>query len=183
MKKRLFVALDPPETIRQQLVSLCCGLRDVRWTSPDQFHLTLSFIGEVDGDAFLDIREGLAAVKAAPFDMHLRGVGFFPPRGHPRVVWVGGERTPPLLQLQRAITSRLFLLGFRPENRKFAPHVTLGRLRGAASARQGAYLREHALVALPPFPVEQFLLYSSVLGRNSAHHIVEASYPLITITG
>ncbi len=129
MNKRLFVAIDPPQQIRDHLALLCCGLPGARWTPPEQFHLTLSFIGEVDGSTFLDIREALAEISVPQFSLQLQGVGFFPPRGQPRVIWAGIEKSEPLHLLQRKITTRLFQRGLEPDNRKFSPHITLARLQ------------------------------------------------------
>lgn len=179
MNKRLFVAIDPPDDIRMLLAELCCGLPDARWTPPEQLHLTLSFIGEVSGSAFLDIKEALAAIQAAPLTLRLQGVGFFPPRGQPRVVWAGIAKNDPLAVLQRKITTRLFALGFEPENRKFSPHITLARLQYTPPSRVGRYLEEHGLFSSAEFSVRQFLLYSSVLGRKGATHTVEQTYSLI----
>ena len=178
MDKRLFVAIDPPETIRQQLAALCCGLPDARWTEPVQLHLTLVFIGEVSGATFLDIREALDEITAQPFDLRCKGVGFFPPRGLPRVVWTGIERSEPLMLLQRKIATRLYQLGVEMENRKFSPHITLARLRETPPAKVGRYLEAHGLFASDPFPVDRFLLYASVLGRKGATHAVEREYRL-----
>lgn len=178
MNKRLFVAIDPPAAIREQLVPLCCGLPEARWTPTEQLHLTLCFIGEVDGATFLDIREALSEIGFASFSLQLRGVGFFPPRGQPRVVWAGVEKCEPLMVLQRKITTRLFQMGVELENRKYSPHLTLARLNQTSPARVGKYLNEHALFASDPFPVHQFILYSSVLGRKGASHIIEQEYEL-----
>jgi len=178
VNKRLFVAIDPPPEIREQLAGLCCGLPDARWAPPEQFHLTLCFIGEVDGSTFLDIREALAEIKVPPFSLCLQGVGFFPPRGQPRVVWAGIDRSEPLMTLQRKVTTRLFQLGLELENRKFSPHITLARLKETPPARVGKYLQEHGLFASPAFEVDRFALYSSVLGRKGASHIVERWYGL-----
>ena len=178
MNKRLFVAIDPPDGIRDQLSALCCGLPDARWTPPEQFHLTLCFIGEVDGSSFLDIREALADIAFPAFSLRLQSVGFFPPRGQPRVVWAGVEKSESLLALQRKIATRLFNLGFEPENRKFFPHITLARLQQTSAAKVGKYLELHGLLGSEPFGVRQLLLYSSILGRKGASHIVEQVYPL-----
>ena len=178
MNKRLFVAIDPPAEIREQLVSICCGLPDARWIPPEQLHLTLCFIGEVSGSAFLDIREALAEIKACLFSLRLQGVGFFPPRGLPRVIWAGIEQSEPLLVLQRKITTRLFQLGVEPENRKFSPHITLARLQQTPAAKVGKYMAMHGLLGSEPFMVDSFLLYSSVIGRKGASHIIEQVYPL-----
>ena len=151
MNKRLFVAIDPPEEIREQLAGICCGLPDARWTPPHQLHLTLCFIGEVSGAAFLDIREALEEISTPPFTLRLQGVGFFPPRGQPRVVWAGIEKNESLLVLQRKITTRLFALGFEPENRKFFPHITLARLQQTPPSGSAAISRITA--CLPPLPL------------------------------
>ena len=178
MNKRLFVAIDPPEKTREQLTGICCGLPAARWIPPHQLHLTLCFIGEVSGAAFLDIREALEEIRPAPFALRLQGVGFFPPRGQPRVVWAGVERSEPLALLQRTITTRLFALGFEPENRKFFPHITLARLQQTPPSRVGRYLEDHGLFASAAFAVDRFLLYSSVLGRKGASHTIEQGYGL-----
>jgi RNA 2',3'-cyclic 3'-phosphodiesterase len=173
MNKRLFIAIDPPADIRDQLTGLCCGLPAARWVAPEQFHLTLCFIGEVSGAVFLDIREALDEIRAEPFTLRFKGVGFFPPRGQPRVVWAGVEQSDPLLALQRRITTRLTMLDVALEQRKFSPHLTLARLNQTPPSRVGRYLQEHALFASTEFTVEEMVLYSSVLGRKGASHIVE----------
>ncbi|MCL2790035.1 MAG: RNA 2',3'-cyclic phosphodiesterase [Desulfobulbus sp.] len=179
MNKRLFIAIDPPGPTREQLALLCCGLPDARWVSPDQLHLTLCFIGEVDGSTFLDIREALAGIKAAPFTLRLRGVGFFPPRGgQPRIIWAGVERCEPLMALQRKIVTRLAQMGIELENRKYAPHITLARLQRTPATKVGKYLAINAMFASAPFPVADFSLYASVLGRMGAAHRVEQTYAL-----
>jgi len=178
MNKRLFIAIDPPPEVRDQLTGLCCGLPDARWTPPEQLHLTLCFIGEVDGATFLDIREALEQIQAAPFSLRLQGVGFFPPRGQPRVVWAGVEKSEPLMVLQRKITTRLFQLGVELENRKFSPHITLARLKETPAAKVGKYLAINGLFTSDPFAVDRFSLYSSVLGRKGATHVVEQAYPI-----
>lgn len=180
MKKRLFVALDPPEQSREELVALCQGLPDSRWTVPEQLHLTLCFIGETDGSSFLDIREALQEVTAAPFNLKLEGLGLFPPRRSPRVLWVGVQANAALNQLQRKIVNCVRGCGVILEKRKVTPHITLARLQEGALPRLERYLGAHALFSAAPFEVSHFTLYASVLGRNGATHLVEAEYALQT---
>ena len=78
---RLFVALDPPDEVKDALDRLCEGLPGIRWSDPSQFHLTLRFIGEVEQGTFYEIGEALANVSHAPFELALKGLGQFPPRG------------------------------------------------------------------------------------------------------
>jgi 2'-5' RNA ligase len=178
---RLFIAVDLPENVKEPLARLCCGLPGARWVKPEQLHLTLRFIGEVDGGMFHDIREGLAEIVGKSFTLQLDGVGFFPPRGKPRVVWIGLQQSEELLQLRNRIESCLVSLGLEPERRKFAPHITLARLKNTPPAKVGRFLENHSLFLSAPFTVEEFYLYSSQLGRNGAIHRIEAGYPL-TVT-
>lgn len=175
---RLFVAIDLPDPVKEQLARLCCGLPGARWVDPQQMHLTLRFIGEVDGGLFRDIRDNLGRVRRDRFSLRLENVGFFPPRGKPRVVWVGLQKSEPLLQLRNRIESNLVALGLEGEKRKFAPHITLARLKDTPPPKVGRFLENNGLFHSIPFPVESFHLYSSLLGRKGAIHTIECTYPL-----
>ncbi len=179
---RLFVALDLPEEQRDLLDDLCCDLPDARWTPFDQLHVTLAFIGEVHGSLALDVEEALDDVRAPPLEIVLAGVGHFPPRGEPRVLWAGIQRSEPLLALHRQVMLALERVGCALEHRKFHPHVTLGRLRDAPPGLVAEWLAERAPFAAPPCAITEFLLYSSTLGRHGAAHVVEHAYPLAART-
>jgi len=176
--KRLFVAVDLPPAVRQQVASLCFGLPGVRWVPEEQIHLTLRFIGEVNGNIFHDIREGLAEIRFPAFDMRLQGVGYFPPRRAPKVIWVGVEKNEALARLRNRVESTLVRIGLEPEGRKFAPHITLGRLKETPLPKVAAYLAGYDAFGTDAFPVEEFRLYSSTLTSDGATHTVEAEYPL-----
>ena len=173
---RLFVAIDLPESVKAQLSFICCGLPDARWTAPEQLHLTLRFIGEVDSSMYRDIREVLGEVAVRPFVLLLEGVGFFPPRGRPRVVWVGIRKNEQLLRLRRRIEPALVRSGLEPEGRKFAPHIPLARLHHTSASKVAAFIAGHSLFTSEDIPVDRFCLYSSVLGPQGAKHFVEEHY-------
>jgi RNA 2',3'-cyclic 3'-phosphodiesterase len=175
---RLFVAIDPPEEIRAQLSAMCFGIPGAKWLEKEQIHLTLRFIGEVDGGRFEDIREALTAIRAEPFSMRLKGVGYFPPRKQPRVLWVGVESNSSLLQLRNRVEKALVRTGVEPEHRKFAPHLTLARLKDTPPTKLANFLAGNALYASTPFEVTEFQLYSSKLTREGAAHVKEVSYLL-----
>ena len=175
---RLFVAIDFNEAVNSRLAGLCSSLPGARWLPPEQFHLTLRFIGEVDGAAFADITDGLRDVACPPFSLSLRGIGHFPPRGRPRVLWVGVEPSDGMTRLHGVIEHRLRRFGIAPEGRRFAPHVTLARLKGASVHRLGDYLACHGGFATQAMPITGFRLYSSTLGAKAEIHTIEASYPL-----
>ena len=122
----------------------------------------------------------LALVQGWSFEVRLEGLGHFPPRGEPRVLWVGIEKNPDLKSLKRRIDRALADIGLPPETRKFAPHVTLARIRGPLSHdRLATYLMRHSLYRSERFPVSDFHLYSSWLKSYGAEHQIEASYELV----
>lgn len=177
---RLFVAIDLPETVQQQLAGLCFGLPGAHWVEAEQIHLTLRFIGEVDGAMFRDIREELAGVRSVPFAMQVQGLGYFPPRQSPRVLWAGVAKNEALVLLRNRVEGVMVRCGLEPEGRKFAPHITLARLRDTPLSRLTKFLAGNALFASESFTVVDFNLYSSQLTAQGAIHQLEASYPLST---
>ena len=173
---RLFVAIALPADLRSALQRLAGGLPGARWTSPENRHLTLRFIGEVERASANEIVEVLARVEAAPFDLEPAGVGTFGTRRQARHLWLGFRPAPALGQLQGRIEHALRRLGLAPERRKFHPHVTLARLRGVPAAKLGGYLQGQGAFTAAPFPVDRFGLYESHLGHDGAHYTLAAEF-------
>ena len=178
---RLFVALDPPDEVKDALDRLCEGLPGIRWSDPSQFHLTLRFIGEVEQGTFYEIGEALANVSHAPFELALKGLGQFPPRGAPHTLWVGiDDPAGALATLRRRIERTLGEVGLEPERRKFTPHVTLGRFRGPPTEeRLASYLFRRNLFRSERFPVSSFGLYASQLRPEGSLYTLEAEYDFV----
>jgi len=176
---RLFIAVDLPETIRENLASMSFGMPGAKWVASEQLHLTVRFIGEVDGALFRDIKDILDGVSFAPFSLQLKGVGFFPPRGAPRVLWVGLEKSEPLQVLKKKIDLALFRVGVETDGRKFSPHITLARLKNSPVQKIANFLAGNGLFSQEPFQVDDFKLYSSILSPKGAYHKVERVYSLI----
>ncbi len=175
---RLFIAIDLPEPVKERLEDLCSGVQGARWTRDRQFHVTLAFLGEVTGPIASAVNEGLHGVRSDPFPLNLAGVGHFPPRGTPKVLWVGVDGGEELLTLHERVKSRLKRLGVPLEERRYAPHVTLARLVQPPLPELLQYMEGHMGFRAGPLPVTDFQLFSSVQGRGGAQHEVEASYPL-----
>ena len=178
MTIRLFVAIRPPEDVADEILPMMTGVPGARWIDPDDLHLTLRFIGEVDGLVFQDVDAALAALDRKPFTLTLSGTGHFPPRGQPRSLWVGVEPCQPLIDLRNAVDRAVLNAGQEPERRKFSPHVTIARLDGTPSSRVARFLSAHALYRSRPFEVDAFHLFSSDLHRKGAHYTLEETYPL-----
>ena len=175
---RLFIAVDLPEEIRNNLGKISFGIPGARWVDPLQIHLTVRFVGEVNGTTFLDIKAALEQVKFSPFSLTLKGVGHFPPRGKPRVLWVGIEQSQALQSLKKKIDLTLARVGLEPEGRKFSPHITLARLKNSPIQKVANFLAGNGLFNQEPFEVMDFKLYSSTLTPKGAIHRVEKVYPL-----
>src|SRR3954464_2907233 len=133
---RLFVGIEFPPELKLRLSLLCTGVPGARWVDAGNFHLTLRFIGEIAEDVAADVDEALARVKAPRFTLQLAGTGVFG-GNRPRALWVGAERDPGLVGLRDKIEQALIRIGVEPEERKFAPHVTLARLRDPELAGLG----------------------------------------------
>lgn len=175
---RLFIAIDLPSSVGERLLLMCCGLPGARWLDPEQMHLTLRFIGDVDSTVFNDVREALTGIHGKPFALQLEGVGFFPPRGNPRVVWAGIRKNEPLVQLRNRVESVLVRAGLEPEGRKYSPHITLARLQSTPGSKVGAFLAHNGMFMSEEFSVAEFFLYSSVLNSKGAKHYKEEGYSL-----
>lgn len=176
MKIRLFIAIDLPQNIIQLITEMGFAIPGSRPVKQDQLHLTLRFIGEIEHNLFHDIQEQLEQVNLTPFPLVLQGVGHFPPRGKPRVIWVGISSSAELARLKSRIDNQLKRCGLAPEQRKFSPHITLARLKNPSAKRVSQFIAGNNLFKSPEFTVDSFHLYSSHLTKNGAIHTIEASY-------
>lgn len=176
---RLFVAVDLPEPHKARVAALKTPLAGARWVPPDQIHLTLRFLGEVDEEGIASLKQALEEIRFDPFPLALLGVGHFPQGHHPRVLWAGVEPSSPLDDLYGALERALEGAGFPPEERRFSPHITLARLHGTPAGAVELFENDNRAFALVPFPVERFVLYASILSRAGAQHQPQGYYPPI----
>jgi len=175
---RLFVGIEFPPELKLRLSQLCIpGLPGAKWVDPGNFHLTLRFIGEIGEDLAADVDEALARVKARRFRLQLAGTGIFG-GNRPHALWVGVERDPELVRLRDKVEQALVRVGLEPEARKFAPHVTLARLRNPELDRLGHFLAAHAQFRAEPLQVERFSLIASFPTKAGSVYEDQADYLL-----
>jgi len=175
---RLFTAIEIPEALRTRLTFLQGGVPGAKWQPVENLHLTLRFIGEVDGATAGDIDQMLAGLRTKAFELTLRGVGEFGGRD-PHALWAGIAPSPPLMHLAAKIETALQRMGLPAETRKYAPHVTLARLRDASIVKVRDFLAAHAAFDSGPFAVREFALFSSFQTPRGSLYCVEQSYPLL----
>ncbi|EJW12520.1 2'-5' RNA ligase [Rhodovulum sp. PH10] len=153
------------------------GLPGARWIDRENYHLTLRFIGDIDDATAREVAYALEGVARAPFTLRLDGVDAFGGR-KPRAVFAAVAPNPALVELQAEHERLMQRVGLPAEGRKFAPHVSLARLRDSSPRQVADYLATRAGFRSMPFPVERFVLYSSRASVGGGPYVVEAEYPL-----
>lgn len=173
---RLFVAIRPPQEVREQLLDLMEGVSDVRWQQDEQLHLTLRFIGEVERPVAEDIAAALGYLRVDRFLIALEGVGRFEKHRH-GTLWAGVRPKDQLKALAAKVERACQSAGLAPERRAFHPHITLARWKGRAPGIDG-FLEQHGGLTSGPWEVGEFILYESRLGREGAHYEPLEAYAL-----
>ena len=174
---RLFVGIGFPPELKLRLSLLCSGVPRAKWVDPGNFHLTLRFIGEIGEGVAADVDEALSRVRARRFSLQIAGTGVFGDK--PRSLWAGIERSSELVKLRDKIEQALIRVGLPPEQRKFAPHVTLARLRDPPLEKLRDFLATHARFRADPLPVEGFSLIASFQTKAGSVYEDQADYPLL----
>ncbi|MGA7392560.1 MAG: RNA 2',3'-cyclic phosphodiesterase [Terrimicrobiaceae bacterium] len=173
MAKRLFIALELPESCRETLVALDPHIRGLRWLPLDQLHMTLSFIAQVNATADEKLREALGVVRVAAFFLPIQGVGIFG-GSRPSVVWAGaGKGHPHLFAFHKYIQDAVLHAGLEPDLKPFHPHITLGRANGVSRATLLPVLRRHAETEFGLWKVTGFAMFSSVLSPEGPKYTAE----------
>ncbi|MAL78528.1 MAG: RNA 2',3'-cyclic phosphodiesterase [Sneathiella sp.] len=175
---RLFVAIDLPAEIKANIGALRGGIPDARWIAAENAHVTLAFIGEVQGPMMMDISLALGRITYPAFDLNIEGVGVFGSNKRPRLLWAGVRPTPEICLLHQKIVTAIESTGARVDDRRFRPHVTLARVHKSPYEKVRHFLIDHALFKAPALSVENFSLFSSHLASSGAIYHEEVSFDL-----
>ena len=173
---RLFVAIRPPEYIRDILIDAMDEDCAFRWQSDEQLHLTLRFIGEVERPLAEDVAAALSSLRSPAFELRLDGLGSFDHKNGGSL-WAGVAPREPVRALARRIERLCQSVGLSPERRAFVPHITLARWSGPRSREARAFLAGRT-IASAPFSVDAITLFESRLSRHGAYYDAVAGYPL-----
>ncbi|OFZ13217.1 MAG: 2'-5' RNA ligase [Bdellovibrionales bacterium GWA2_49_15] len=158
---RLFIAIDIPEQLKQELALLKVPLKHARWTPLENMHLTLKFIGEVRSFEYQQIIKILEEIEHEPFNLVPKSVGHFANRNFAKVLWAGFEPSVSLDALASKIRKALKNFG-KDASQSFHPHITLARLDKVPIEQIVPFLQCYSMFSAASFPVESFSLYSSV---------------------
>jgi 2'-5' RNA ligase len=174
---RLFVAIRPPEPIRDLLIDAMDDSPEFRWQDDGQLHLTLRFVGEVEGPLANDVADALARIRASPFELRVVGAGRFEQR-HSGALWAGIEPKEPVAALAAKVERVCQQIGLEPERRTFHPHITLARWKGRRTGAVQDYLERHRGLSSDAFRVDRFALFESHLSKHGAHYEEVATFNL-----
>ena len=175
---RLFAALSLPKDLRFEISRLQAGIDNAHWVNPENLHITVRFIGEVQEDLARIIIDALAHVRAPIVPIELKGNGHFSSRGRVRALWIGVTMGPALALLQGRVEKRLLTTGLSPERRKYKPHMTVARPRTVRSKHVREWLERTGGFSAPAYKADTLTLYQSHLGRAGPSYIPLAQYPL-----
>jgi len=174
---RLFVAIRPPEDVRDLLIDAMDDSPALRWVGDEQLHLTLRFIGEVERPVANDIAAALDRVRSSNFQIRISGAGKFEKRSG-GALWAGVEPKTPVVGLAAKVERALQQVGLEPEHRAFSPHITLARWNRRNSEAVEAFLRRNSDLHSDPFDVDRFVLFESKLSRHGPLYEEIAAFAL-----
>jgi 2'-5' RNA ligase len=177
---RLFLAINLPREIKFELANLLKGLNDpgLKKISPENLHLTIKFLGEVDKTKSGQIKQCLSEVHAMPFKVSLEGIGFFPNGNRIKVIWIGvKEGSQEMVALQKEIDLRLSDIGL-PKERDFQPHLTIARVKFIKDPQRLIESVKSAKVSAS-FQAGSFDLMESVLRPEGPQYMIASKYKLI----
>jgi 2'-5' RNA ligase len=175
---RLFVAIRPPEDIRDLLIDAMDDSPALRWVGDEQLHLTLRFIGEVERPTADDISGCLAGIRFPAFQLRISGVGRFE-RRNGGALWAAVTPREQVAELAAKVERACIRAGVEPERRAFHPHITLARWSRRNAEAVHALEQRNADLASASFDVGQFTLFESQLSRHGPHYREVESYSLI----
>ena len=178
---RLFIAIDTPESVRPVLIYVRDRLKaersDVRWESDEKLHCTLKFLGDTKDEIVPRVVASLKELcqAGAPLTLTYTGLGCFPDRRDPRIVWAGiHDSSSALAALTKSIDMAMSSYGFEREKRPFHPHVTIGRVKGRRGLKELIATLETITFDCPPVVIQEILLVKSELRPSgSVYSILE----------
>jgi 2'-5' RNA ligase len=174
---RLFTGLEIPENIAAELALLKGGVHGARWIDAGDYHITLRFIGDIDDATALEVEEALGHVHGRALSLRLSGLDWFGGK-KPHSIFAKVAPDEALSHLQASIEQACQSAGLEPERRKFTPHVTIARCRGARLSEVRDYVSRHGLFSAGPFDVRRFTLFSARPSRGGGPYIAERRWEL-----
>lgn len=173
MNRHYFVAIPIAEEVVDEILDIQEGIEDARWVPPEKMHLTLHFLGDLPESSRKEVAEIMECLPFTPFELTPQGLGLFPHRGPPHVLWLGVEPSEELKALHKKVHHKLITMGFKGDERRFIPHITLARFENASVEEIQRYISLHQLRKFSSFLVDEIYLYSSRLTKAGTFYQIE----------
>ena len=164
---RAFISIELPKEVRDELWELQKGFKNlakVKWVAKKNYHVCLKFLGDIDDSKVKEVKGALKKVKFTPFEVNLGEIGVFPNESHINVIWVGLEPSSKIINLQSDIEDSLY--GLFARAKKFAVHVTVGRVKGVKDKKKFIEKLKSLQVRKLKFKIENFYLVKSELTKE-----------------
>ena len=174
---RLFAAIEIPRDLGEELELISEKVTGANWRPIENYHITLGFFGEMDGNQARDLDHELAQIEMSQFQLMLKGAGWFG-ANEPHALWAGVERNETLNALAAKCDRAARRSHLTTDKRPYRPHVTLAYCKGTPLEEAARFAEMHARLQLGPFWVDRFHLVSSSLGKGKSRYVSEAEYPL-----
>jgi 2'-5' RNA ligase len=175
---RLFVGLSVPEEVAVRLAALANGMIGARWVEPENMHVTLRFIGDVNQADAEDIHHELARLSAKPVSFEIAGLDTFGQGRKAHALYACVPLSPELELLQTRTEAAVVRAGQQRETRKFKPHVTIARLKSPPADHLQMFIEANNLWRAGPISANHFILYESRMGNGGSAYFPLAEYPL-----
>ncbi|BBL52794.1 RNA 2',3'-cyclic phosphodiesterase [Bartonella quintana] len=175
---RLFSALQIPKKTTEALISLQNGLLKAQWINPQNFHVTLSFFGEIESSLADELMRAFDTIKLPPFMLHMNGFKVFGSENAPHSLVVRIEPCETLSLLHEKMECIRSNLGLNPDKKQFTPHITLARLLDIKPEDLPFYLSSRGDFSFPPFKVDHFALLLSPSPLSDAPYVVKRRWAL-----
>ncbi|NLY12426.1 MAG: RNA 2',3'-cyclic phosphodiesterase [Gammaproteobacteria bacterium] len=175
--RRVFFGLEIPAQIKERLLKVNTEVASAQWHSAEQLHLTLLFLGCVEDEQLLAVREVARDSALAAFELSIAGLGCFGPPHAPKHLWAGVAPEAPVKRLHCALKSQVETLGMQTERRAYCPHLTLARFKHEPGSVEHL-LADYRETVFGAFLVEQFVLFESQQSANGSRYTVIERYPL-----
>lgn|SRR5690554_4360985 len=176
--QRVFFGLEIPAEVKDRLLQVRPELAGARWQSAEQLHLTSLFVGAIEKESLLAVREAARDIDFAAFKLNVMGLGCFGEFRAPKVLWAGVAPETQVISLHGAIKEQVESLGIETERRRYRPHLTLARFKGQRDSVEHL-LAEYRKTAFGSFMVDEFVLYKSQQGSTGSIYTVLERYPLL----
>ena len=174
---RLFFGLEIPPAIKQRLLKVRSAVPGAKWQSDEQLHITLLFLGSVEEEQLIAVRNSASEIQIEPFSLQVAGLGCFGQPRKPRNLWAGVQPAAPVDRLHKTLQAQMEKLGFATEKRTFHPHITLARFKRQPGSVE-SLLTEQGERIFGHFPVTEFALFDSKPGPTGSVYCVTERFPL-----